>query len=207
MSRRGLQSNNRSQSVKREKDPIPWRYCFLTLVCGLILVVGFFWAARQHFSAMDYGIKNAKLRQQKEGLEAEQRRLFLSKEIALSPAELQKAAQKIGLQELSSQNIEVIEAAEGPVKKDEAIAPDTAVKPEVKPQIASISKPQPVNSQVTKTVSSEPVKEIKEVKKEETPKPESKKEPEKPKAEVKFSKDGKAQPIAKTTTKEVKKSL
>lgn len=201
MSRRGLQSNNRPQNVKREKDPIPWRYCFLTLVCGLILVVGFFWAARQHFSAMDYGIKNAKLRQQKEGLEADQRRLFLTKEVALSPAELQKAAQKIGLQELSSRDMEVIMAEKAPEKEAETTTP--VARPEQKPQMTFLGQPQQAKSETVKPAPAP----AKDVKKEEPAKTLEKKETEKPKAEVKFSKDGKAspQPAAKINTKEVKK--
>lgn len=106
MKRRNL--TTKRESIKREQDPIPWRYCLLTLVCGLLLVVGFFWAARQHFSAMDFGIKNAKLRQQKESLEAEQRRLYLTREISLSPGEIKRVAKKIGLQNLTADSIEVI---------------------------------------------------------------------------------------------------
>lgn len=105
----------KKDNVRREQDPIPWRYCLLTLVCGLLLVTGFFWAARQHFSAMDFGIKNAKLRQQKESLEAEQRRLSLSREISLSPSEIKKVAKKIGLQDLTAESIEVISAAKNTV--------------------------------------------------------------------------------------------
>jgi hypothetical protein len=105
----------KKDNVRREQDPIPWRYCLLTLVCGLLLVTGFFWAARQHFSAMDFGIKNAKLRQQKESLEAEQRRLSLSREISLSPSEIKKIAKKIGLQDLTAESIEVISAAKNTV--------------------------------------------------------------------------------------------
>ncbi|HRH42742.1 MAG TPA: hypothetical protein PKY82_14025 [Pyrinomonadaceae bacterium] len=100
--------NEKKDRIVRERDPIPWRYCLLTLVCGLLLVVGFFWAARQHFSAMDFGIRNAKLRDQKKSLEDEQRRLYLTKEISLSPAEIKKLAKKIGLQDLTSANMEVI---------------------------------------------------------------------------------------------------
>lgn len=107
MKRRNLTPEKKTERVKRERDPIPWRYCLLTLVCGLLLVLGFFWAARQHFSAMDLGIKNAKLRQQKESLEAEARRLYLSKEISLSPGEIKKAAKKIGLQDFTAQSIEI----------------------------------------------------------------------------------------------------
>jgi len=109
MKKRNLSKNSKQQRVKRERDPLPLRYCLLTIVCGLILVAGFFWAARQHFMAMDYGIRNAKLRQQKEDLQSEQRRLYLTREISLSPAEIKKAAKKIGLQKITANNIEVID--------------------------------------------------------------------------------------------------
>lgn len=126
--------------VKREKDPIPWRYCILTLVCGLLLVVGFFWAARQHFSAMNLGIRNAKLRQQKEGLEAEARRLYLSKEISLSPSEIKKAARKLGLREITAQSFAILNPYKGketvtnpnqrqaPTDKENEFKPDSAPK-------------------------------------------------------------------------------
>lgn len=104
-------TNNRDKKIRRERDPIPWRYCILTLICGLFLVAGFFWAANRHFSVMEFGIKNAKLRREKESLEAEQRRLYLMREIALSPAEIKKAAKKIGLQDLTPESIEVMPPA------------------------------------------------------------------------------------------------
>lgn len=100
--------STKNEKVKRQRDPLPWRYCLLTLVCGLFLVGGFFYAARQHFSAVEYGIKNAKLRQQKEDLESEQRRLFLAREVSLSPAEIKKAAKKIGLQEFTANSIQYV---------------------------------------------------------------------------------------------------
>lgn len=98
----------RSSRVRRKKDPIPWKYCFLTLICGLLLVGGFFWAARQHFASMDYGMKNAKLRKQIEELKSEKRRLTLSREISHSPAEIKKAASKLGLTTMTAENIEVV---------------------------------------------------------------------------------------------------
>ena len=106
----------KTERVQRERDPIPWRYCLLTLVCGLLLVAGFFWAARHHFSAIDYGMKNAKLREQKKGLEDEQRRLYLSKETLLSPTEIKKLAKKIGLQDLTVQSLQVISPPNNGVK-------------------------------------------------------------------------------------------
>jgi hypothetical protein len=67
------------------------------LVCGLLLVSGFFFAGRQHFSSMDYGMKNSRLRRQVDELEAEKRRLMLAREVSLSPNEIKKAAKKSGL--------------------------------------------------------------------------------------------------------------
>jgi len=115
MLRKKLPNQNKAQ--RAERDSIPWRYCFLTLGCGLILVVGFFFAARQHFSSIDFGIKNSKLRKQIEELESSKRRLILAKEIALSPAEIKRAAQKIGLREMTASNIEVYRLNAGSTEK------------------------------------------------------------------------------------------
>ncbi len=108
MKKRNYSPNSNKSQVKRERDPLPWRYCLLTLVCGLILVGGFFYAARQHFSAIDYSIKNAKLRQQKENLQSEQRQLYLAREISLAPIQIKKAAKKIGLQDFTANSIEYV---------------------------------------------------------------------------------------------------
>lgn len=106
MKKRNLPKKSNREKIRREKDPIPWRYCLLTLVCGAFLVGGFFFAARSHFSSIDFGIKNSSLKKQLEDLESEKRRLTLLKEIALSPAEIKKAAKKIGLTEISASNFE-----------------------------------------------------------------------------------------------------
>ena len=102
MKKRNYSQNKSVQKVKHERDPIPWRYCLLTLICGLFLVVGFFFAARQHFAAIDFGIKNSKLRKQLDDLEDEKRRLLLAKEFAVSPTEIIKAAKKIGFTQTTS---------------------------------------------------------------------------------------------------------
>src|SRR5215203_2572894 len=107
MSRKKITKNTTPKKTGSERDPIPWRQCLLTLICGLFLVVGFFGAARQHFSSIDFGIKNSKLRKQVEELEAEKRRMLLTKEVVLSPGEIKKAAKKIGFTEMSASNIEV----------------------------------------------------------------------------------------------------
>jgi hypothetical protein len=130
--RKKIQPRKRTSKVRRQRDPIPWKYCILTLVCGLFLVSGFFWAARAHFSSMDYGMKNAKLRKEIEQLKSETRRLKLAREIALSPAEIKKAAKKLGLTTMTARNIEVVETKETVVKEPDTTRTFTKEKEEPK---------------------------------------------------------------------------
>ncbi len=86
----------RTSQVRRQRDPIPWKYCVLTVVCGLLLLGGFFAAAKQHFSAIGYAMDNAKLRMRISELKDEKRKLRLSKERASSPESITRLAKKIG---------------------------------------------------------------------------------------------------------------
>ncbi len=106
MKKRNLPKKESREKIRREKDPIPWRYCLLTLVCGVFLVGGFFVAARAHFSSIDFGIKNSTLKKQLEDLESEKRRLQWLRETALSPTEIKKAAKKLGLTEISASSFQ-----------------------------------------------------------------------------------------------------
>ena len=103
MKKRNL-PKKKAEKIHREKDPIPWRYCLLTLVCGVFLVGGFFVAARSHFASINFGIKNSTLKKQLEDLETEKRRLLWLKETALSPGEIKKSAKKLGLTETTAAN-------------------------------------------------------------------------------------------------------
>ncbi|HEX8639485.1 MAG TPA: hypothetical protein VF692_15555 [Pyrinomonadaceae bacterium] len=132
MRKRNLPINKTPQKLKRERAPLPWRYFMMTVLCGLFLVVGFFFAARQHFSAIDYGIKNSRLRKQIDELETEKRQLMLAKEIALSPAEIKKAAKKMGLSAMTASNIEAFRANGGAAPEQPKAEKIAAVKPEVK---------------------------------------------------------------------------
>ncbi len=141
MTRKKIPDNKKSTTVRRGqsgRDPIPWRYCLLTLACGAVLVVGFFLAARQHFSSIDFGIKNSKLRKQIESLEADKRRFILAKEIAMSPSEIKKAAQKLGFREMSASNIEVYRPVEKPktplIEKPKQTFLNPVVEPKVEPK-------------------------------------------------------------------------
>ncbi len=146
MSGKKISSKKPNVKKRAEREPIPLRYCLLTLACGIILVVGFFFAARQHFSSIDYGIKNSRLKKQIEELETDKRQLILAKEIALTPSEIKKAATKLGLTAMTASNIEVFrptlinDAGEKPkVEKADYTKPKTAAAPpktnEAKPDV------------------------------------------------------------------------
>lgn len=125
MKKRNLSKNSSREKIKRESDPIPWKFCLLTLVCGVVLVGGFFLAARSHFSSIDLSIKNSDLKKQLQGLEDEKRRLLLLKEKMMSLGEIKKNAKKIGLTVMTASNIENLEA-----KNEKNSTPET--KPEEK---------------------------------------------------------------------------
>ncbi len=102
MSRRKINSKPKHKQIRRERASLPFKYSFLTVVCGLILLAGFFSAARQHFVLIEYGIKNSKLRKQIEALESEKRSLINARETALAPSEIIKAAKKYGFAKIQN---------------------------------------------------------------------------------------------------------
>ena len=152
MRKRKLPTKKRTPKVRRQSDPIPWKYCILTLFCGVLLVAGFFYAARSHFASMDYAMKNAKLRKQIDELKSEKRLLKLEKEIALTPSEIKKAAGKLGLTMMTARNISVAntkpaeetDSNENTVKKNESDekskAKEKTVKKELKPNLEKAKK-------------------------------------------------------------------
>ena len=160
MRKRNLPQNKSIKKNKREGESIPWRYCLMTLFCGLFLIVGFFFAARQHFSSIDYGIKNSKLRKQIDELESEKRRLILEKEIALSPGEIKKAAKKIGLTSMTASNIEVYRnvpqtSAKPQAEKISMTKPAEKPAPEIKPAAPASDKSVAVTAKSDKPAKTE----------------------------------------------------
>ena len=89
----------RSRAAAPPVRELSWSFMLLVLVCACVVATGFFFAARQHFTSMDYGLKNSKLREQLQNLETEKRRLLLAREVALSPMAIRKASRSIGLRE------------------------------------------------------------------------------------------------------------
>lgn len=84
-------------SNENGRAAISWFNVLVMVVCVGLLATGFFFAARQHFTAMDLGIKNSKLRKQVDDMETEKRRLLLSREIVRSPGEVKRIAIRHGL--------------------------------------------------------------------------------------------------------------
>lgn len=129
----------------------PWKFFILTVICACILGAGFFFAARQHFSTMEFGLKNSKLRKQIDELESERRRLILAKEVSLSPVEITRAAHVAGLRE----NRVVPEApAITEVKKEPELS-------DVQPVLASVREPKKNERSEEKSV--EPKKLVKPI--------------------------------------------
>ena len=91
----------RSKAAAMPAHQLSWSFMLLVVVCACVVAAGFFFAARQHFTSMDYGIKNSRLRDQLEDLQTEKRRLLLAREIASSPLSIRKAASAIGLRQNS----------------------------------------------------------------------------------------------------------
>ena len=122
------QSKAETARAKQQNDSKRWRTYALMAVCLLLLVSGFFFAGRQHFSSMDYGMKNSRLRKQVDELQADKRRLMLAREVSLSPNEIKKAAKKAGMVDTVAAEVEVAQAA--PVTKEKAtpLAPASEVK-------------------------------------------------------------------------------
>jgi hypothetical protein len=67
-------------------------------VAGALLSFGFVLSARQHFEAVSTGYKTEELRQQSMELEERIRQLELEYARASSPVEIEKRAQKMGLE-------------------------------------------------------------------------------------------------------------
>jgi len=99
------------EQVTRDRGPIPWRYGLLSLICAVIMTAGFFFAAKQHFSSVDYSMKNSDMRKAKEKLKADQRKLEVEREEVSAPATIEKAGLKIGLQKYTSAAFQFIDAA------------------------------------------------------------------------------------------------
>ena len=91
-------TRTRSKATTPQRE-LSWSFVLLVILCACFVATGFFFAARQHFTAMEFSMKNSKLRDQIRSLETEKRRLELAREVAVSPTAIRKAARGLGLRE------------------------------------------------------------------------------------------------------------
>ena len=140
-----MKKRNPVRNRQTRKSGARSKYLLLAAVCGVIFVASLFFAARQHFSSIEYSIKNAKLRKQVEELEYNKKNLQLAREISLSPAEIKKSAKKIGL----------VEIANSPTQAPPVTTP--AVETAKAPKTAVSARPSEAPKLVQKTVQSAPL--------------------------------------------------
>jgi hypothetical protein len=136
------------------------RTYLLIAMCMLLFVAGLFFAGRQHFSSMDYGMKNSRLRKQIDELEAEKRRLLLAREVSMSPAEIKRAAKRVGLFGEETDDKAIAQIASVTKEKVEPkvnepsnalITKTVAVAPAIKPEPASFQKSEKKVAAIKKT--------------------------------------------------------
>jgi len=114
-------------AVYVERSSTTLLYILLTIACAAFLATGFFFAARQHFAAMDLGMKNSNLRKQIEEMEAQNRQLLLAREIVRSPAEMRRVAMNKGFKERDLLALQV--AASDLNRKDPLVVKTSMVSP------------------------------------------------------------------------------
>ena len=103
---RRVPSRHRNAPVVRERDRGALKRFLFLLACGLVLAGGFVYAGDQHFAALRLGYQTEKLRNALTAVREEQRRLTVEKEIAASPARLERAARQLGMQPMQAAQID-----------------------------------------------------------------------------------------------------
>lgn len=125
-------------AVAPSSRELSWSFILLIIVCTGVVAAGFFFAASQHFTSMDYGIKNSKLREQLRDLEAEKRRLLLAREVASSPLAIRKAARGLGLQQSTGEMAAVPVSNKPASPKSATVTAVQAKASDVKPETQKV---------------------------------------------------------------------
>ena len=141
---RRIPTKQRNALVARERDHGAVVRLGLLLLCGLTLAGGFVYAGVQHFAALRVGYQTENLRRVRDQLAEDQRRYLLEREAAASPARLERAARKLGLQALQPAQIDplarakreatekIVPASSQPARSKSAPAPTRSKAPRVK---------------------------------------------------------------------------
>lgn len=91
--------------IRHEHDNRRLGRCVYGVIAGILIAAGFAFAAQQHFTAVEQSIRNVEMQRERERLKREQKRLIYEREMAASPAQLELRARKIGLQNVSVQQL------------------------------------------------------------------------------------------------------
>src|SRR4029434_11015229 len=103
---RRVPSKQRNTLVKRERDPKALTRLAWLLWCGLLLAGGFIYAGGRHFAALKLGYETEKLRNSLNSARGDKPRLSLEREAAASPARLELAARRLGMQPMQPAQID-----------------------------------------------------------------------------------------------------
>jgi cell division protein FtsL len=103
---RRVPSKHRNAPIARERDRDAVKRLSLLLAGALILAGGFVYGGVQHFAALRLGYETEKLRNALTDAKEEQRRLIVQKEIAASPARLERAARQLGMQAMEASQLD-----------------------------------------------------------------------------------------------------
>ena len=157
MNRKNHTRPRRASVKQRKNSPTRLRTYSLVSFCILMLLSGFFFAAQQHFSSMDYGMKNSRLRKQVDDLEAEKRRLLIARETSLSPMEIKRAAKRTGLFDPSIDKQEIAQVVS--TTKQKALPPAAAESRSMIVKTAAVTSVQtPIVASLTKKEKAKPTK-------------------------------------------------
>jgi len=128
---RRIPSSQRNAPLVRERDQWALVRLALLLLCGLFLAGGFVYAGVQHFAALNLGYQTENQRKIREEQIEQQRRLLLEREAAASPARLERAARRLGMQPMQAAQIDPLrrtirssaEEKNTPAARQKAVSP------------------------------------------------------------------------------------
>ena len=127
---RRIPSTHRNAPIRREADQGAMVRLALLLLCGLALAGGFVYAGVQHFAALKLGYQTENQRKVREEQTEQQRRLLLEREAAASPARLERAARRLGMQPMQAAQIDPLRRAiRNSAEKNASAASQNAASP------------------------------------------------------------------------------
>jgi len=141
---RRIPSRQRNSRVARERDRGALARLGLLLCCGLTLAGGFVYAGGQHFAALKLGYETENLRKVRNNLAEDQRRFLLEREAAASPARLERAARRLGMQPMQAEQLDPLKrTVKSSAEKDTPGASESAASPAKNAQAKVIRQPKP----------------------------------------------------------------